>query len=130
MKILSKLNAKPTEAELEILNILWHKKEATVRDVYEEICKIKDCGYTTTLKIMQIMFEKQLVTRDNSQKTHIYKPKVSQDGTQKQILDKLLNTLFSGSKSQLVMQALGSGHTSEEELDEIQELIMSLKNTK
>lgn len=68
---------KPTESELEILTILWNKKSATVREVHEELLKNKDAGYTTTLKLMQIMFEKTLVTRDDSNKTHIYKPAVT-----------------------------------------------------
>ena len=72
---------KPTESELEILAILWDKKNATVRSVHEELCKTKDAGYTTTLKLMQIMFEKKLVTRDDSSKTHIYTPAVSKEKT-------------------------------------------------
>lgn len=130
MKVLSGSHTKPTEAELEILNILWLKKRATVREVHEEICKTKNCGYTTTLKIMQIMYEKNLVSRDNSQKTHIYSAAVTQNNTQKQMLHKMVNALFAGSTSQMVLQALGSGSATEDELDEIQQLINSLKNSK
>ncbi|MBN9297482.1 MAG: BlaI/MecI/CopY family transcriptional regulator [Filimonas sp.] len=119
---------KPTESELEILQILWDKEEATVREVHEELSKTKESGYTTTLKLMQIMFEKGIVTRDDSSKTHRYKANVSRDSTQKQLVGKMVDALFGGSTSQLVMQALGNSATSKEELDEIQKLLDNLKN--
>lgn len=120
-------NIKPTESELEILQVLWDKNSATVREVHEEMSKVKECGYTTTLKLMQIMFEKGLVKRDDSNKTHIYQPNVSKDKTQKQMVGKMVTSLFGGSASQLVMQALGSQTTSKEELDEIQKILDNLK---
>src|SRR5215210_7261195 len=88
---------KPTESELEILQVLWEKGTASVRDVHEELAKIKDVGYTTTLKLMQIMFEKGLVRRDATFKTHIYEPSVSRDKTQKHLLNKMIDTLFGAS---------------------------------
>src|SRR4051812_34360443 len=97
---------KPTDSELEILQVLWDKGEATVREVHEELIAIKDCGYTTTLKLMQIMFEKGLVIRDDSSRTHIYEANVSREKTQQQLVNKMVNTLFSGSHTQLVMQVL------------------------
>lgn len=118
---------KPTESELEILQILWDKEDATVREVHEELSKNKDSGYTTTLKLLQIMFEKGLVTRDDSSKTHIYQPAVSRQKTQKQFLDKMINTLFAGSSTQLVLQALGNQKASKDELDEIQKYLDNLK---
>jgi BlaI family transcriptional regulator, penicillinase repressor len=118
---------KPTESELEILQVLWEKGEATVREVHEELAKHKDAGYTTTLKLLQIMFEKKLVTRDDSSKTHIYSPAVSREKTQKQLVGKMINSLFAGSPGQLVMQALGNHQASQEELDEIQKLLDNLK---
>lgn len=121
---------KPTESELEILAILWDKKNATVRSVHEELCKTKDAGYTTTLKLMQIMFEKKLVTRDDSSKTHIYTPAVSKEKTQKQFLNKMIDSLFSGSSTELVLQALGQQNNSNAELDQIQHLINELKRKK
>lgn len=121
---------KPTESELEILGILWDKKEATVRTVNEEISKTKDVGYTTTLKLMQIMFEKGFVNRDESAKTHIYNPIVSREKTQKQFLSKIIDNLFAGSSTDLVLQALGNGNTSIEELDKIQIMIEELKKKK
>lgn len=122
--------SKPTESEIEILSILWDRKTATVREVHEELLKTKEAGYTTTLKLMQIMFEKGLVTRDDSSKTHIYKPFVNKEKTQKQFLNKMIDSLFSGSSTELVLRALGNKHTSDEELDKIQGLIKELKSRK
>lgn len=118
---------KPTESELEILTILWNKENATVREVHEELSKNKDSGYTTTLKLLQIMFEKGLVTRDDSNKTHIYQPAVTRQKTQKLFLDKMINTLFAGSSTQLVLQALGNQKASKDELEEIQKYLDNLK---
>ena len=114
---------KPTDSELEILQVLWDRGEATVREVHEELSKTKDCGYTTTLKLMQIMFDKGLVLRDDTNRTHVYQPNVSKEKTQKQLVDKMVSALFSGSHSQLVMQALGAHIPNRQELDEIQELL-------
>ncbi|MEO7444357.1 MAG: BlaI/MecI/CopY family transcriptional regulator [Ferruginibacter sp.] len=121
---------KPTESELEILNILWENGEATVRTVHEILLKTKDAGYTTTLKLMQIMFEKKLVTRDSSSKTHIYRPAVSREKTQNQFVNKMINSLFSGSASQLVLHALGGSNATPAELEKIQKLITELKAKK
>ncbi|MDQ6844531.1 MAG: BlaI/MecI/CopY family transcriptional regulator [Bacteroidota bacterium] len=119
---------KPTESELEILQILWQRESSTVREVHEELSKTKTSGYTTTLKLMQIMFEKKLVTRDDSAKTHVYQPAVSRQKTQKQFLDRMINGLFAGSSTQLVLQALGNQKASKNELDEIQKYLDDLKN--
>jgi predicted transcriptional regulator len=121
---------KPTESELEILKILWNKEKATVREVHEELSKNKESGYTTTLKLLQIMFEKGLVTRDDSNKTHIYEAAVTRQKTQKQFLDKMINTLFAGSSTQLVLHALGNQKASKDELDEIQKYLDNLKSRK
>jgi len=120
---------KPTESELEILQILWQKGMATVRDVHEELSKTKDAGYTTTLKLMQIMHEKGLVKRDESMRTHVYQPAVNKERTQRHLLDKMIDSLFGGSSTQLVLQALGSGEQklSTDELEQIQTLINNLK---
>lgn len=119
---------KPTESELEILQILWQRESATVREVHEELSITKTAGYTTTLKLMQIMFEKGIVTRDDSAKTHIYQAAISRKKTQKQFLDKMINGLFAGSSTQLVLQALGNQKASKTELDEIQKYLDDLKN--
>jgi BlaI family penicillinase repressor len=121
------INFKPTEGELEILSVLWSNGASTVRSVNEDLCKTKETGYTTTLKLMQIMFEKGLVTRDSSSKTHIYKAAVSREKTQTQFVDKMINSLFAGSGAELVMHALGDHKPSSVELNKIQELIDRLK---
>ncbi|MDE3237300.1 MAG: BlaI/MecI/CopY family transcriptional regulator [Bacteroidota bacterium] len=120
-------NLKPTDSELEILQVLWNKEQATVREVHETLSEHKDAGYTTTLKLMQIMFEKGLVKRDDSSKTHIYKANISKESTQKQFIGKMVHSLFGGSSTELVMQALGSAQHSEEDLNEIQKLLDNLK---
>lgn len=121
---------KPTESELEILGVLWEKKKATVREVHEELASVKDSGYTTTLKLMQIMFDKGMVVRDESAKSHVYKPVISREKTQQQFVNKIIHTLFSGSRTDLVLQALGGHTTSAEELQKIQDLITELKTKK
>lgn len=124
---MSKSEIKPTESELEILRILWQSKQASVRYVHDELAKTKDVGYTTTLKFMQIMHDKGLVKRDAKSKVHIYEPNVSQESTQQQFLPKFIDNLFSGSSTQLVMQALGNHMPTPEEINEIQELLNRLK---
>jgi len=120
---------KPTESELEILQILWTKGVATVREVHEELAQVKDVGYTTTLKLMQIMNEKGIVRRDDSMRTHVYQAAVNKEKTQKHLLAKMIDSLFGGSPTQLVIQALGDGNhkASPEELEKIQSLLDSLK---
>jgi predicted transcriptional regulator len=118
---------KPTESEPEILQVLWEKDKASVREVHEELLKTKEAGYTTTLKLMQIMYEKGLVNRDDTFKTHIYKASVSKEKTQQHLLGKMINTLFGGSSTELVLQALGNHKASAAELEEIQQLLNNLK---
>jgi predicted transcriptional regulator len=120
---------KPTESELEILQILWIKGLATVREVHEELIKTKDIGYTTTLKLMQIMHDKGLVKRDESMRTHVYQPAVNKEKTQKHLLTKMIDSLFGGSSTQLVLQALGNseGKATEAEIEQIQTLLDNLK---
>ena len=121
-------NPKPTASELEILQILWMREPATVREVHELLSATKTSGYTTTLKLMQIMYEKGLVTRDDSAKTHLYKSAVSKKKTQKHLVDKMINGLFGGSSTQLVLQALGNHNATKSELEEIQKYLDDLKN--
>jgi BlaI family penicillinase repressor len=120
---------KPTESELEILQILWRNGLATVREVHEELAKSKDVGYTTTLKLMQIMHEKGIVKRDDSMRTHVYQANVNKERTQKHLLGKMIDSLFGGSPTQLVIQALGDEKhkTTPEELEKIQLLLDSLR---
>jgi BlaI family penicillinase repressor len=119
---------KPTESELEILQVLWKKGLATVREVHEDLAALKDAGYTTTLKLMQIMNEKGLVKRDDSMRTHVYQAAVSKEKTQKHLLGKMIDSLFGGSSTQLVIQALGESKATPEELERIQEMIDNLKS--
>lgn len=119
---------KPTESELEILQVLWTKGTASVREVHEELLKTKEAGYTTTLKLMQIMNEKGLVKRDDTFKTHIYQPAVSKEKTQKHLLGKMIDSLFGGSASELVIQALGNHKASPDEIQEIEKILTALKN--
>lgn len=123
-------NIKPTTAELEILQILWEYKSATVRFVHEKINQKKDVGYTTTLKIMQNMAAKNIVRREPDGKKHVYIPVLKQEETQNLLIDKFLNTAFSGSASNLVLQVLGNHKTSKEELKRIRELIKKLEEGK
>jgi BlaI family transcriptional regulator, penicillinase repressor len=118
---------KPTESELEILQVLWQKKQATVREIHDELSKTKDAGYTTTLKLMQIMFEKGLLNRDDSARTHIYVPNLSQDVAQKHILNKMISTLFAGNSTSLVLQVLGNHKSSKQELQQIEDFLKTIK---
>jgi BlaI family penicillinase repressor len=113
------MEIKPTESELEILQVIWKKGQCTVRDVHEELSKNKDAGYTTTLKLMQIMHEKGLVERDTAAKTHLYKALITREQAQKTALDKIISTVFKGSTSDLVIQALGHHRASKDEIDAI-----------
>ena len=113
------MEIRPTESELEILQVLWKMGQATVRDVHEELAKTKASGYTTTLKLMQIMDEKGLVVRDTTSKTHVYRAAYSQEKAQSSALDKILSTVFEGSTSDLVIQALGHHKASKDEIDAI-----------
>jgi BlaI family penicillinase repressor len=121
------MEIKPTESELEILQIIWEKEQCTVRDVHEVLEKTKDAGYTTTLKLMQIMHDKGLVERDTSAKTHLYKALITREQAQNTALDKIISTVFKGSASQLIMQALSSKKSSKEELDMIKDYLNKLE---
>jgi BlaI family penicillinase repressor len=118
---------KPTESELEILNILWEKGPSTVREVHDELAKKKEAGYTTTLKLMQIMFEKKLLKRDSNARSHIFTAAVSQKQTQGQMLNKLIDTVFNGSATSMVMQALGNYKASAEELEQIKNYLEEIE---
>ena len=113
----------PTEKELAILKVLWAKGPSTVRQVNDEINKQLETGYTTTLKLMQIMTEKGLLVRDDSQFKHIYKPAVSAESTEKQIVGDMLEKVFSGSAERLVMRALSTKQISAKELKKIRQLL-------
>lgn len=118
---------KPTESELDILQILWERKTATVREVHEKLSVTKDAGYTTTLKLMQIMHDKGMVSRDESNKSHVYRPIISKAKVQQKILGRVVDTFFGGSASQLVIQALGSHTPTQNEIDEIRKFLDQYK---
>jgi BlaI family transcriptional regulator, penicillinase repressor len=118
---------KPTEKELEILQILWLKGPVAVKEVHEAMGGEDNNGYTTILKLLQIMHEKGLVTRQKSGKLHLYKAVPSQENTRQQIIDKMINTVFQGSAAQLVMSALGNNKSSREELQEIKKYLEKLE---
>lgn len=122
------MQAKPTESELEILSLLWPMEQATVREIHEKLAETKDTGYTTTLKTMQIMHAKGLLRRDEQNRTHIYFPAVDETVTQKSLVTNFMATAFGGSAKNLVMQALGQGNPSKEELDEIRAFLDQLEN--
>lgn len=120
---MSRQNPRPTDAELEILRVLWERGPSTVRQVHEELAEARETGYTTTLKLMQIMAEKGLVTRDESTRTHVYAASASQEHTQRQLVNDLVRRAFGGSAAELVLRALSTQRTSESELREIRKLI-------
>lgn len=117
----------PTDAELAILRVLWAHGPVTVREVQERLDRAEPIGYTTVLKLLQIMLEKELVTRDESQRAHVYAARVSEPSTQQRLVDDLLERAFGGSARRLVMQALGSDHVSADELDDIRALLDQLE---
>jgi len=119
---------KPTESELEILQIMWKNGECTVRDVHEELAKNKDAGYTTTLKLMQIMHDKGMLVRDTSAKTHLYTALITREQAQNTALDKILDTVFKGSTADLVIQALGQHRASKDEIDAIKDYLKQFEN--
>ncbi len=121
---------KPTESELEILQILWQNGASSVRFVNDELNKKREVGYTTTLKFMQIMLDKKFVTRNAESRTHIYEAAISEADTQQLLLDKFVDSTFRGSAMKLVMQALGNHESSKEELDEIKALIDEIEKKK
>lgn len=114
---------RPTDAELEILNVLWERGPATVREVHESISENKSAGYTTVLKLMQIMAEKGLVKRDEGQRAHVYEAALEQEQTQRQLVGDLLERAFGGSATNLVMHALTSKKTSAEERARIRKML-------
>lgn len=120
---------KPTEAELGILNTLWERGACTVRDVHEALYRGDGSGYTTALKMLQIMHAKGLVERDDAQRAHIYRAAISKESTQRRFLTDIVTRVFDGSSSQLVLQALGGGpHASRQELDEIRAVLDRLES--
>jgi predicted transcriptional regulator len=119
---------KPTESELEIMQILWEYGPLTVRQVNDKLNEQRKVGYTTTLKIMQIMVEKALLSRDTTHRSHVYAPAFPPEKIKSRILDHVLNTVFNGNRSSLIVQALGSHRVTGKELEEIKKAIEEMEN--
>jgi len=114
---------RPTDAELAILRVLWERGPSTVRQVHDTLGRERPTAYTTALKMLQIMTEKGLVSRDESDRTHVYQARLTEEQTQRQLVGDLLERAFGGSASKLVMQALASTRASQDELSEIRKMI-------
>jgi predicted transcriptional regulator len=121
---------RPTDTELTILRILWSRGASTVRQVHEALSRDRPAAYTTALKMLQIMTEKGLVRRDDTDRTHIYQAKLTEEQTQRQLVRDLVDRAFGGSASKLVLQALASKRATAEELGEIRKLIESRRDVR
>src|SRR5437868_5226621 len=121
---------RPTDAELQILKVLWNRGPSTVRDVHEALSESRSTGYTTVLKFLQIMAEKGLVRRDEKQRAHVYEARLPQEQTQKQLVRDLLERAFDGSAPDLVMQALSAKKASSEELSQIRKILDEMEKDK
>jgi BlaI family transcriptional regulator, penicillinase repressor len=121
---------RPTDAELAILRILWDRGPSTVRQVHDILGRERQAAYTTALKLLQIMTEKGLVERDERDRTHIYRARLSEETTQRQLVRDLVDRAFGGSSSKLVMQALATKRASAEELRDIRKAIDGARNDK
>jgi len=124
------VDIKPTESEMEVLRVMWDKEPCTVREVHDELVKTKDVGYTSTLKLMQIMFEKGLVTRDATIRSHLYKSIVTREKAQDMLLDKVKDDVFKGSGFDLVLRALGQHKPSKKEIDIIKQYLDDFEQPK
>lgn len=118
---------KPTDAEMEILQLLWEKETASVREINDKLNEKREVGYTTTLKLMQIMHEKGMVKRDTAARSHIYAAVAKEHDTKNTLIQDFVDIAFNGSAMSLVMQALGNASSSQSELDELKELISKLE---
>jgi BlaI family transcriptional regulator, penicillinase repressor len=120
-------SSRPNDVELAILRVIWNRKAGTVREVHEALQAERDTGYTSTLKMMQVMCEKGLLKRDDAQRPQVYRPAIPQEQTQKKLVRDLVKTVFGGSARKLVMQAVQSHKISREELKEIRNLLDQLE---
>ena len=118
---------KPTESELEILQVLWERDLASVREVHEDLQRSKDVGYTTTLKLMQIMHEKDLLTRDESSMTHIYSANLEEQKTKGVVLKKFVDAMYNGSVKSMMLELLGNEKTTNKDWDTIKRLLNNLE---
>ena len=123
-------NARPTDAELAILRVLWSRGPCTVRQVMEVLNAGRPTGYTTALKLMQIMTDKGLLTRDDRQRTHVYHPRVAAEETQRDLVRDLLDRAFAGAADQLVMRVLGAKRVSAKELAKIRQVLDEVERSR
>lgn len=114
---------KPTESELALLRVLWDRGPSTVREIWHEVNRRQRAGYTTVLKLLQIMFEKGLVRRDERARSHVYETTLPEEQTQRQVVEHVLDRVFAGSARKLVLQALAAKKASPSELDAIRKLL-------
>lgn len=119
---------KPTESEMDILKILWEEGDSTVREVHDQLSANKSAGYTTTLKLMQIMHDKGLLNRNDETRSHVYAAAVQKESMQKQVVSKMINGMFKGSSAKLIMHALGNHRASKEEIEEIKKYLDEMEN--
>jgi|SRR6185437_4571942 len=119
---------KPTASEMEILQILWEEGDSTVREVHDILSMKKASGYTTTLKLMQIMHDKGLLRRNDEARSHVYTPAVKKESMQKQAVTKMINGMFKGSPAKLIMHALGNHKATIEEIAEIKKYLNEMEN--
>lgn len=116
-------NNRPTDSEIEILGILWQQGPSTVRRVHDHMSQTRDIGYTTVLKLMQIMFEKELLLRDEKQRSHIYRPRQKEESTQKRLVMDLVSRAFGGSTEKLVLRALASKKATPLQIKQIRQML-------
>lgn len=125
------LSPRPTDAELAILDVLWRRDEATVRDVFEALYEDEGGGYTTALKLLQVMHAKGLVTRDDSQRAHLYRPAVTRATAENRVLGPIVQRMFGGRRLDLVLSVLGAGEAPQaEELAQVRALLDRLERGK
>ena len=125
---MTKKSERPTESGVEILSVLWTNGPSTVREVHDQLKKSRSIGYTTVLKLMQIMFEKNLLLRDDSQRSHVYRPRQKAEKTQKTLVKHMLSRVFSGSVENLVVQALSAKKATPEELAQIRRMLDEMED--
>jgi predicted transcriptional regulator len=114
---------RPTDAELDILNVLWRLGPSTVRQAHEELAAVKPWQYSTTLKLMQIMAAKGILERDDSERSHVYRPAIAQEDTQRQLVGRLIDRAFGGSVRNLLVGALGARRATKKELAELRQML-------
>jgi len=117
----------PTEVELQILSVLWDRGPSTVREVHDALRKERDTGYSTTLKMMQVMIEKGLLFKDDDQRPQVYRPAMSQEQAQTQFVDDLIQRVFGGAADKLILRAVSSRHISRQDLEQIRKLLKKLE---